>query len=50
MKHLEGKTAVITGASGFLGAHLARTLKDRGVEVRAADRSRGPAADRSASC
>jgi len=37
--------AVITGASGFLGAHLARTLKDRGVEVRAADRSRGPALD-----
>lgn len=37
--------AVVTGASGFLGAHLARTLKDRGVEVRAADRSRGPALD-----
>lgn len=37
--------AVITGASGFLGAHLARTLKDRGVEVRAADRTRGPALD-----
>lgn len=37
--------AVVTGASGFLGAHLARALKDRGVEVRAADRSRGPALD-----
>ena len=31
----EHKTALVTGATGFTGGHLARTLKKRGYEVRA---------------
>ena len=34
MSHSELRTAVIAGASGYIGQHLLRTLADRGVDVR----------------
>ena len=34
MSHPELRTAVIAGASGYIGQHLLRTLADRGVDVR----------------
>lgn len=38
---LEGKTALVTGASSGLGAHFARVLSGQGAEVTAAARSTG---------
>jgi NADP-dependent 3-hydroxy acid dehydrogenase YdfG len=38
---LEGKTAVITGASGGIGAAVARALHERGVHLALASRSGG---------
>ncbi|MDO3642474.1 oxidoreductase [Mucilaginibacter sp. L3T2-6] len=34
---MEGKVAVVTGGNGLLGAHIVKTLKQRGCEVIAAD-------------
>lgn len=34
MSHQELRTAVIAGASGYIGQHLARTLTARGIDVR----------------
>ena len=39
-----GWTALVTGATGFIGAHLVRTLADRGVRVRALARNPSKAA------
>ena len=33
------KRALVTGATGFVGWHVARRLRERGVEVRALSRS-----------
>ncbi len=33
------KTALVTGATGFVGWHVAKLLKERGVNVRALSRS-----------
>jgi dihydroflavonol-4-reductase len=38
--------ALVTGATGFVGAHLARTLLDRGAAVRCLVRPAGPAGRR----
>ncbi len=38
---VEGKTALITGASGFLGRNMAQTLLENGVTVLAMGRSEG---------
>lgn len=37
---LSGSTALLTGASGFIGSHLARRLLDSGVKVYAVSRQR----------
>lgn len=39
MSHSEPRTAVIAGASGYIGQHLLRTLAERGVDVRTIGRS-----------
>ncbi len=39
MSHTELRTAVIAGASGYIGQHLARTLTAQGVDVRTIGRS-----------
>lgn len=39
MSHPELRTAVIAGASGYIGQHLARTLRFRGVDVRTIGRT-----------
>jgi len=39
MSHSELRTAVIAGASGYIGQHLLRTLAERGVDVRTIGRS-----------
>ena len=39
MNHAEPQTAVVAGASGYIGQHLLRTLTTRGVEVRTIGRS-----------
>ncbi|MGH9537131.1 MAG: NAD-dependent epimerase/dehydratase family protein, partial [Terriglobales bacterium] len=35
---LSGSTALLTGASGFIGSHLARRLLESGVTVHAVSR------------
>jgi UDP-glucose 4-epimerase len=42
---LSGKTALITGASGFLGSHLRRRLSELGAEVHGVSRKTMPARD-----
>src|ERR1700739_1600580 len=32
------KTALVAGGGGFIGGHLARTLSERGVQVRSVDK------------
>ena len=39
MRNLKGKTALVTGASRGIGAHLARALADRGMNLAIAARS-----------
>ncbi|KRC64551.1 NAD-dependent epimerase [Aeromicrobium sp. Root236] len=39
MSHSDLQTAVVAGASGYIGQHLVRTLVDRGVDVRTIGRS-----------
>ena len=39
MTRPELKTAVVAGASGYLGQHLVRTLASRGTDVRTIGRS-----------
>ncbi len=36
---LSGRSAVVTGASGFIGTHLCRQLRDAGVEVHGVSRT-----------
>lgn len=38
MSRLEGKSVVVTGAAGGIGAHVARLLRDRGARVTGIDR------------
>jgi short-subunit dehydrogenase len=47
MKPLEGKTAVVTGAAGGIGAHVARLLGHAGAHVTGVDRVEAPACQES---
>ena len=40
MSAWEGRTVLVTGATGFIGSHLVEALLDRGAQVRAVGRSR----------
>jgi UDP-glucose 4-epimerase len=39
----DGERVLVTGASGFIGAHLCRVLQEQGAEIHATSRGRRPA-------
>jgi UDP-glucose 4-epimerase len=45
VRSLEGRRALVTGASGFIGTHLLERLRDDGVEIHAGSRHVPPTCD-----